>query len=84
MQVEIVDGDVVVDAALLAPLLRVPARDVPEMMRKQEITSLCERGIEADEGRYRLSFFYRRRCVRLKVDPTGRVLQHSTIDYGRP
>lgn len=82
MRVEIADGDIVVDAALLAPLLDVPAADVPDLMRSQAITSLCERGIDAHEGQYRLSFFYRNRRVRLNVDANGQVLQRRTVDFG--
>ncbi len=82
MRVEISDGDIVIDANVLAPLLDVAAADVPELMRKQAITSICERSIDAHEGHYRLSFFYRSRRVRLGVDPTGRILQRTTIDFG--
>lgn len=82
MQVEIADGNIVIDANLLAPLLQVAAAEVPDLMRAQTITSLCERGIEEHEGHYRLSFFYRNRRVRLSVDPTGRILQRMTVDFG--
>ncbi|MCB1446079.1 MAG: hypothetical protein KDJ87_09860 [Rhizobiaceae bacterium] len=82
MQIEISAGEVVIDARILAPLLDVAAEDVLDLMRKQAITSLCERGVDAHEGHYRLSFFYRNRRVRLSVDPAGQVLQHTTIDFG--
>lgn len=82
MQVEIADGDIVIDAELLARLLDISAAAMPELMRRREITTICERGIDSDEGRYRLSFFYRNRRVRLSIDSAGNVLQHSTIDFG--
>lgn len=82
MQIEINDGEILIDADVLAPLLDVAAADVPELMRRQAITSICERGVDADDGRYRLSFFYRNRRVRLSVDPTGEIRKRMTIDFG--
>lgn len=82
MRVEIAGGDIVVDAEMLAPMFDIPAEDVPGLMRTQAITSICERGAGEDEGRYRLSFFYRNRRVRLSIDPAGRVLQRSAVDFG--
>jgi hypothetical protein len=52
------------------------------MMRKGEITSLCERGVNEDAGRYRLTFFHKSRRFRLVVDGTGTVIQRSTVDFG--
>lgn len=82
MQVEIADGNIVIDAELLGRLLNVPASDLQELMRTKTLTSICERGEGEDEGKYRLSFFYRNRRLRLKVDKAGHVLQHSTVDFG--
>jgi hypothetical protein len=82
MRVEIAGGSVVIDARLLGPLLDVAAADVPALMREQAITSICERGVDAHEGQFRLSFFYRNRRVRLNVDSEGRVLRHGTVDFG--
>lgn len=82
MQVEISGGEIVIDAEVLAPLLDVSAMDVPELMRRHAITSICERGVDADEGHYRLSFFYRNRRVRLGVAPSGQIVQCMTIDFG--
>lgn len=82
MRVEITEGDILVDAILLAPLLDVPAAHLPDMMRKQTIRSMCERGVDAHEGQFRLTFFYRNRRVRLSVDSTGRVIQRTTLNFG--
>lgn len=71
MRVEITGGEIVIDAEVLAPLLNVAAVDVPELMRRHAITSICERGVDAHEGNYRLSFFYLNRRVHLRVAPTG-------------
>ena len=73
MRIEIAEGDIVIDAEELAPLLNVAANDLPELMRTKAITSICERGVDDHEGHYRLSFFYRNRRLRLSVDPSGQV-----------
>ena len=82
MHIEITDDDIVIDARLLAPLLKVATEEVPDLMRKQAITSVCERGVGAHEGQYRLSFFHRNRRVQITVDSTGRLLQRMTLDFG--
>ncbi|THD56992.1 MAG: hypothetical protein E8A46_02480 [Bradyrhizobium sp.] len=82
MQVEIDDKTISVDATVLGELLEVLPSDVPALMREHAITSVCERGIDADEGEFRLSFFYRNRRARLSVDGSGHVLRRSIIDFG--
>lgn len=84
MQVEIVDGTFVVDADLIGELFGIPAADVPALMRSRTITSLCETGIDADQGMFRLNLFYRTRHVRLRVDAAGHILHRSVIDFGEP
>ncbi|MPZ37167.1 MAG: hypothetical protein GEU95_03735 [Rhizobiales bacterium] len=83
MQVDIVDGTFVVDAALIGELLGIPAADVPALMRSRAITSVCETGVDADQGTFRLNVFHRARHARLRVDATGRILQRSVIDFGK-
>jgi hypothetical protein len=83
MRIEITDGDFLVDAVLLADLLGVNASDVPALMQARAITSACERGVDDHQGQYRLSFFYRNRRARLKVDTAGHVLHRSVIDFGK-
>jgi hypothetical protein len=82
-QIEIVDGDISVDAALLGELLKVVPAEIPALMRAHAITSFCERGVDADQGEFRLSFFYQNRRVRVNVDTAGRILRRSIIDFGR-
>ncbi|MDQ2633003.1 MAG: DUF6522 family protein [Pseudomonadota bacterium] len=71
-----------VQASLLGELLGVPPSDVQSLMRRSEITSLCERGEGEHAGRYRLTFFYKGRRARLDVDGTGRIVRRSVIEYG--
>jgi hypothetical protein len=82
MQIEIGTNGILVDAKLLADLLRLDPAAVHALMKAQEITSFCERGIEEHEGQYRLSFFYGNRRARLNVDAAGNVIQRSMIDFG--
>ncbi len=71
-----------VDAGLIASAFRLDAASVPGLLRDQEITSRCETGIEEDAGRWRLTFFYHDRVLRLTVDGSGAVLQRAT--FGDP
>jgi hypothetical protein len=80
--IEFNGGTFLVDAALLAELLDVPASRVPILMRDGAITSVCERGVDDNEGEFRLSFFHRNRRARLSMDLTGRIIRRSTIDFG--
>ncbi len=82
MNVEIHYGEIVIDAELLGELLSIPPSDVPALMRAQSITSICERGVDAHAGQFRLSFFYRNRRARLSVDREGHILRQSSIDFG--
>lgn len=71
-----------VQAALVAELLGVSPRDVQMLMRRSEITSLCERGEDEHAGRYRLTFFYKGRRARLDVDAEGHIVRRSIINFG--
>ena len=81
-QIEIQNGTIQVDASVLGESLDLEPSRVPELLRSGAITSRCERGVGADEGRFRLTFFHAGRRLRLVVDPTGRILQRFLIDYG--
>ena len=70
------------DAALIGELLDVSPTDVPALMRSKSITSVCESGIDADRGTFRLNLFYHGRHVRLRVGSEGQILHRSIIDFG--
>lgn len=80
--VEFVDGTIQVDVAVVAQGLGIEPSFVQEGMREGRITSLCERGVDEDEGRYRVTFFSGNRRFRLIVDNKGNVIQRSAIDFG--
>lgn len=71
-----------IDAVLLGELLQLPPDSVQELMRKNEITSVCEHGEGEHEGQHRLTFFHGSRRVRLVVDDAGRILKRSIINFG--
>lgn len=81
-QTEMSAGDILVDAAVLGPLLGLEPAEIPSLLRNRTITSFCERGTDADEGRYRLTFFHGNRRARLIVDGAGLILRRSAINFG--
>lgn len=82
VMIEFEEGAIQVEAKIVAEGLGIAPSLVQERMREGKITSLCERGIDEDHGRYRLTFFSESRRFRLVVDETGNVVQRSTIDFG--
>jgi hypothetical protein len=80
--VEFEDGNVQVDAALVAEGLRMALPVLRKQMQAGEITSLFERGTDADRGRHRLTFFSAHRRFRLVIDEHGGIVQRSTLDFG--
>jgi Family of unknown function (DUF6522) len=76
------DG-IYVDAALIAGGLGLDPASVPASMRIGEIKAVCERGIDADEGLYRLTFFRPGHRVRLVVGKDGQLRQRSSIAFGK-
>lgn len=77
------DGnDFVLDAALVGGLLGIDPADVATLMRTRHITSVCETGIGADRGTYRLNLFCGSRHARLRINAEGRIISRSVIDFG--
>jgi hypothetical protein len=66
-----------VDAEVIAAGFALDPEQVPGMLREGRITSRCETGVEADAGRYRLTFFHAGRALRLTVDAQGRLVQRA-------
>jgi hypothetical protein len=80
--IEFEDGAVRVDASIVAEGLGIALPLLREEMRVGRITSLSERGIDADSGRHRLTFFSEHRRFRLVVDETGAIIRRSALDFG--
>ncbi len=80
--VEFENGGVQIDAAIVAEGLCLALPRLQRDMREGKITSFAERGIDADSGRHRLTFFSARRRFRVVVDATGAIIQRSAVDFG--
>ena len=80
--IEFEEGAIQIDATIIGEGLGIHPSQVQTQMRQSKITSLCERGVGEDSGRYRLTFFSENRRFRLLVDQEGNVVQRSTIDFG--
>lgn len=63
-----------VDALRVARGLGLDVDPFRQLTATGKIQTLSERGIGADLGRFRLSFYYGKRRVRLITDASGRVL----------
>lgn len=70
-------NEVIVDAATVAAGLGLEVTRFRELMGTGAITTLCERGTDDDAGKYRLTFYYERRRVRLVTDSSGNTLKTS-------
>ena len=80
--VEFENGIVQIDAAVVADGLGIALPVFRKEMQSGRITSVCERGIDADQGRHRITFFSAHRRFRLVVDERGTIVQRSTLNFG--
>jgi hypothetical protein len=71
-----------IDALTIADAFDIHPSLLQQRIRDGALTTRCERGVDLDEGRYRLTFFTKRRRLRLIVDAAGNVLQRSLINFG--
>lgn len=72
-----------VDAARVARGLGLDPGEFRRLNDSGRIRTLCERGIGADDGRYRLTFFHGRRRLRLVTDAAGRMVASDYVDRAR-
>ena len=80
--IEFENGEVQIDASIVAAGLGVTLPLLLEGMRAGRIAGLAERGVDADLGRHRLSFFSEHRRFRVVVDASGAIIQRSALDFG--
>jgi Family of unknown function (DUF6522) len=64
------DGEFHIYATIIEQGLGIEPSLVLARIREGKITSLCERGIDVDARRYRLTFFLENRRFRLSGRPT--------------
>ncbi len=72
------DGNVEVDASVIAAGLQITPALVQSQLREGHIASRLERGEGADEGTYRLTFTFGRLQLQLVVDEAGSILGQTT------
>jgi hypothetical protein len=65
------DGDLTVDAQVLAPRLGLSVTKLKAEMRRGIVYSRVERGEGADAGYWRITVTYRQHVVRVLVAPDG-------------
>jgi hypothetical protein len=81
-RIAIADGSFEIDADIIAEGLGIAVALLKAGMRDGRITTLSERGVEADHGRHRLTFFSEHRRFRIVIDDDGTIIQRSTLDFG--
>lgn len=79
---EFSDGAVAIDASIVADGLAIAPAALLQALREGSITSRCEQGVDADAGRYRLTFFSSRRRFRLVVNAQGAIVSRSSLNFG--
>ncbi len=77
--ITIVNGEITVDAELLAPKLGLSAEVLKAEMRNGIVSSVAETGINEDAGRTRVTFRYRTRAWTVVVDPDGTL--HDRLSF---
>jgi hypothetical protein len=81
-EVQIEDNSINIDVELIGTSLGVDASLIQALIREGKITSLCKRGVDADGGIYRPTFFHANRRLRLIVGESGNIIRRSMIDFG--
>jgi hypothetical protein len=76
------DDGIEVDATVIAEGMGIQPQEVLERLRFGAITTRCEKGMDEDEGRYRLTFLSQSRRLQLIVDVSGKILKRGVIDFG--
>ena len=79
--IEFEESAIQVDATIVGEGLGIEPSRVQAHMREGKVTSLCERGVDEDIGRHRLTFFCGSRRFRLIVDEAGNVVQRSLVNF---
>src|ERR1700730_652573 len=69
-----INGEITVEARLIAPHLGLPPEEMMAELRCGFVYQMAEKGPAADEGRIRLTFRYRARECRIVVDASGAII----------
>ena len=66
-----------IEASVIGDGLGIEPSQVQAQLREGKISTLCERGIGEDRGRYRVTFYCGKRRFRILVDESGNVIEKS-------
>ena len=78
--VSISNGDVTIDAEVVAPRLGLTVDDLKDKMAKGLVTGVTEAGINEDAGRTRLTFRYGATIWRVVIEADGRLVEDPAPD----
>ena len=78
-----INGEITVDARLIAPHLGLTPEEMMAELRCGFVYQVAEKGTAANEGRIRLTFRYRARECRIVVDASGAVVGWSASPGAR-
>ena len=67
--------DVEIDGTLVADKLGLEVDAFRQLMHDRKVSVLCERGIGADAGLYRATFYFQDRRFRAVIEGNGRIVQ---------
>ena len=81
--ITIADGEITIDAELLAPKLGLSPEALMAEMRKGIVYSVVETGVNEDTGRARVTFRYRTRAWTVVVDPDGTLAPTTALPHKR-
>ena len=76
------DEGATIDAAILAQGLGIEAAEIDLLIREGRLTSSFEKGVGADEGKSRLTFWIEGKRLRVVVDDSGTILQRFRTNFG--
>ena len=79
--ITIADGEITIDAELLAPKLGLSAAALKAEMRKGNVSSVAVTGIDEDAGRTRVTFRYCTRAWTVVVEPDGTVIERIPLKW---
>lgn len=66
-----------IDASVIGGGLGIEASQVQAKLEEGKISTLCERGIGEDEGRFRVTFYCGKRRFRILIDESGNFIEES-------
>lgn len=84
MKLVLHDGNPVIEATQIAPLLDLDVLTFRTMMQAGQITTRVERGTADDEGKLRVTFQAPLWRVRLTCSTNGSVLSTTRVRRGHP